>query len=565
MSSEKEKVGTAAPGTGLKIIPLGGLDEVGKNLTVLEYGDEIILIDCGSSFPQEDLLGIDLVIPDVTYLEKNAHKVKAFLITHGHEDHIGALPYVFRKFQAPIYGTRLTLALIENKFKEHHIQNADMHCIAAGNKVEIGRFGVEFIKVSHSIAGAVALAIRTPVGTVIHTGDFKVDFTPVDGEIIDLGRFASLGRSGVVALLADSTNSEKRGSTISERKVGDAFFSLFREATGRIIIASFASNVHRVQQIIDVAAKYKRKVCLSGRSMVNVANLAIELGDLLIPDNMMVPAENIHRYPDDEVVIITTGSQGEAMSALVRMAMDEHRQLSIKVGDTVIISASAIPGNEKFVNRVINQLYRKGAKVIYESIAEVHTSGHACQEELKLLHSLVRPKYFIPVHGEYRHMMRHAMLAEEIGTPKKNIFICEIGDVIEINEKRKAKVASSVPAGRVLVDGLGIGDVGSVVLRDRRALSQDGLLVVIVAVDKANGSLISGPDIISRGFVYVRESEDLMEKAKLIVCAQVEQAMADFRSGEWNNVKNGMRNALREYLYQKTKRHPMILPVVIEV
>jgi len=547
----------------LKIIPLGGVYEIGKNMTVLEYENEILVIDCGLIFPEEEMLGIDLVIPDISYLVRNQEKVKAILITHGHEDHIGALPYVLKQINVPIYGTRLSLGLIENKLKEHKITNANLICIKPGDVVDIGCFKVEFIRTSHSISGSVAIAVHTPIGTVVHTGDFKVDYTPIDGEVMDLGKLALLGEQGVLVLMADSTNVERPGYTMSERTVGETFENLFRMAQGRIIVATFASNIHRIQQVIDAAARYNRKVCVSGRSMINVMSVALELGELNIPEGMLIDMDNIDQYAHDEIVLITTGSQGEPMSGLARMATSEHRKLEIVPGDLVVISATPIPGNEKFVSRVINQLFQRGANVIYEALADVHVSGHACQEELKLMHTLVKPKYFIPVHGEYRHLKQHAMLAESLGMPKENIFIAQIGNIVEFT-KNSAKMGGSVTAGSIMVDGLGIGDVGNIVLRDRKHLSQDGLLVVVVTISKESGTLIAGPDIISRGFVYVRESEDLMENARLVV-KEVITDCENRKVTEWASIKSNVKDALRDFLYEKTKRNPMILPIIVEI
>ena len=475
----------------LKVIPLGGLGEIGKNMTVVEYGNDIIVIDCGVSFPEDDMLGIDLVIPDISYLEKNKDKIKAIILTHGHEDHIGALPYVLKQINVPIYGTKLTLGLVKSKLEEHRINYADLHIVKAKDTVKFGSLRVEFIKTSHSIADSVALAIHTPVGIIVHTSDFKVDFTPIDGQVIDLARFASLGEQGVLALFADSTNVELPGYTMSEKTVGAVFDKMFEDAKGRIIVASFASNIHRIQQVIDAAYKYNRKLCVSGRSMVNIVNVATELGYLRMPKNMLVDIDNIGRFPDNRIVVLTTGSQGEPMSALARMAASEHRKLQIKPDDLVIISATAIPGNEKLVSKIINQLFKKGANVIYEGIMDTHVSGHACQEELKLIHTLVKPKFFIPVHGEYRHLKQHAKLAESLGMPKENIFIAELGNVIEFTSN-SCRINGSVVAGRVLVDGLGIGDVGNIVLRDRKHLSQDGLMVVVITMSKDDCSIIAG-------------------------------------------------------------------------
>ena len=547
----------------LKLIPLGGVNEIGKNMTLLEYGNDIIVIDCGVSFPEEEMLGIDLVIPDITYLLKNKEKVRGIVITHGHEDHIGALPYVLKELNVPVYGTRLTLGLIENKLKEHSLdKKVKLHCVKAGDKVKFGVFKVEMIRTSHSIADALALAIHTPVGVIVHTGDFKIDFTPIDGQVIDLAKFAKLGEKGVLALLADSTNVERPGYTMSEKVVGATLENIFGTAKGRIIVATFASNIHRIQQIINAALKYNRKICVSGRSMVNVISVAMELGYLKVPPGTLIDIDQIQNYPDDKMVVITTGSQGEPMAALSRMASSDHRQVEITPGDMVIISANPIPGNEKLISKVINQLFLRGANVIYESLADIHVSGHACQEELKLIHTLVKPKFFIPVHGEYRHLKQHANLAESLGMPRQNIFLLNIGDVVELTPD-SCKVTGSVPAGGVLVDGLGIGDVGNIVLRDRRHLSQDGLMVVVVTISKASGLTISGPDIISRGFVYVRESEQLMEDAKEVVRKVLDQCEEN-QISDWATIKYKIKESLKVFLYERTKRNPMILPIIME-
>jgi ribonuclease J len=547
----------------LKVIPLGGLGEIGKNMTVVEYGEDIIVIDCGVSFPEDEMLGIDLVIPDITYLQKNKEKIRAIVLTHGHEDHIGALPYVLKQLNIPVYGTKLTLGLVEYKLKEHGIDNANLQTVKARDVVKFGSISVEFIKTSHSIADSVALAIHTPVGVLVHTSDFKVDYTPIDGEVMDLARFASLGEKGVLALMCDSTNVERPGYTMSEKTVGVTFENIFDEAKGRIIVASFASNIHRIQQVINAAAKYNRKLCVSGRSMVNVVNVATELGYLNVPPNMLVEVDQISDYPDERVVVLTTGSQGEPMSALARMAASEHRKLDIKPDDLVIISATAIPGNEKLVSKIVNQLFKKGANVIYEALMDTHVSGHACQEELKLIHTLVKPKFFIPVHGEYRHLKQHALLAESLGMSRNNIFIAELGNVIEFTQDT-CKINGSVVAGRVLVDGLGIGDVGNIVLRDRKHLSQDGLMVVVITMSKDNYNIIAGPDIISRGFVYVREAEGLMDDAKEIVKRVMENCEGK-NITDWSTIKLNIRDNLRDFLYERTKRKPMILPVIMEI
>lgn len=547
----------------LKIITLGGVYEIGKNMTAFEYGNDIIVIECGLSFPEDDMLGVDLVIPDTTYLERNKNKVRGIIVTHGHEDHIGALPYVLRDINVPVYGTKLTLGLVENKLKEHNIQNAKLNVIKPKSKIKLGCFAVEFIKTTHSIADAVALAIYTPVGIIVHTGDFKVDYTPIDGQVIDLARFAQLGERGVLALFADSTNVERPGYTLSEKTVGTTFQNIFAAAESRIIVATFASNVHRVQQIIDAAVKNNRKVAISGRSMENVVNVALELGYLNIPKNTLIELHQIDNYPANEITVITTGTQGEPMSALSRMAAGNHRQLEIMQGDMVIISANPIPGNEQLISNVINNLFEKGAEVIYEALADVHVSGHACEEELKLIHTLVKPKYFMPVHGEYRHLKRHAMLAESLGMPKENIFIPELGSIIALT-KDSCRFAGNVPSGRLLVDGLGVGDVGNIVLRDRKHLAQDGLMIVVVTISGETGELISGPDIISRGFVYVRESEELMEEARRMVKSILEDC-EEKNITDWATLKASIKNGLRGLLYEKTKRNPMILPIIVEI
>lgn len=548
----------------LKIIPLGGLNEIGKNMTAFEYRDDIIVVDCGLSFPEDEMLGIDVVIPDITYLLKNKEKVRGIVLTHGHEDHIGALPYVLNKINVPLYGTKLTLGLVENKFKEHKmLSDVETNVVKPGDKINLGKFSIEFIKTSHSIPDAVCLAIDTPVGKVVHTGDFKIDFTPIDGEMINLHRLAELGKEGVLVLLADSTNVERQGYTMSERTVGETFESIFSNAKSRIIVATFASNVHRIQQIVNAAYRFNRKIAVSGRSMVNVVNVAMDLGYLNIPTGMLIDINDLNRYPDNEIVVITTGSQGEPMSALSRMASAEHKKMEIIPGDMVILSSSPIPGNEKLVAKVINLLFEKGANVIYESLADVHVSGHACQEELKLMHSLLKPKYFIPVHGEFRHLRQHASLAESLGMSKENIFVAENGSVIEVS-KDSASITGSVVSGNILVDGLGVGDVGNIVLRDRKHLSEDGLMVVVVTISKEDGSIMAGPDIISRGFVYVRESEDLMEGARSVVKEALQKCEQN-NIKEWSTLKSAIKDSLKGYLYQKTKRRPMILPIIMEV
>lgn len=548
----------------LKVIPLGGLEEIGKNMTVFEYGGDIIVVDCGLAFPEDEMLGIDIVIPDVTYLVKNREKVRAIIITHGHEDHIGALPYILREINVPVYGTRLSLGLISYKLEEHSMaKDVKLKHVEPGAIINLGCFKVEFIRSTHSIADSVALAIETPIGVVVHTSDFKIDHTPIEGEPMDLARFSELGKNGVLLLTCDSTNVEREGYTMSERTVGEAFEKIFINNRSRILVATFASNVHRVQQIVNAAVKFGRKVAICGRSMVNVVNVARELGYLNIPENVMVDIDHISKIKNEKLVIITTGSQGEPMSALSRMASSEHRKVEIVPGDLVIISATSIPGNEKLVSRVINELFKKGADVIYEALADIHVSGHAFQEELKLIHRLVKPRYFMPVHGEYRHLKQHANLANKMGMDLKDIFILGIGKILELSSEG-AKINGSVPSGRILVDGLGVGDVGNIVLRDRRHLSQDGLIVVVISIEAETGKVVAGPDIISRGFVYVRESEDLMEKMRLVAKEAIEKCEAHKRN-DWASIKNLIRDDLRNHIYEKTKRKPMILPIVMEV
>lgn len=547
----------------LKIIPLGGVGEIGKNMTVIEYGKDIIVIDCGLSFPDEEMLGIDLVIPDMTYLEKNREKLRGFLITHGHEDHIGAMPFALKQFgDVPVFGTRLTIGLIKHKLDENNIANANLNCITARDRITLGCFDIEFIKVSHSIAGAMAIAVRTPVGTLIHTGDFKLDFTPIDGEPIDLERFAWYGSQGVLALMSESTNIERSGYTQSEKDIGHTFEHYFDCAPGRMIVATFASNIYRIQQIADVAIQRDRVICFQGRSMVTIAQMAREMGYLNIPDECIVDINKLKNYPENRICVITTGSQGEPMSGLFRMANASHR-LNVGLGDTVIISASAIPGNEKGVARMINQLYQRGAKVVYDSLADVHVSGHARREELRLMLALTKPEYFIPIHGEVRHLYQHADLACEMGVRPENIFVSEIGCVIEFTPSG-ARMNSSVPCGSLLIDGLGIGDIGNVVLKDRRLLSKDGLFTVIIALGKTTGELMAEPEILSRGFVYVRGSEELISEALMIVESAAARFAQSDRS-EWAQIKNAIKNELKDYLYMKTKRTPMILPIIIEI
>ena len=546
----------------LRIIPLGGLEQIGMNITAFEYGDSIIVVDCGLAFPEDDMLGIDLVIPDITYLKDNIQKVKGFVFTHGHEDHIGALPYVLKQINIPVYATKLTMGLIEHKLKEHNLlRTTKRKVVKPGQSINLGEFRIEFIKTNHSIQDAVALAIYSPAGIVVHTGDFKVDYTPVFGDAIDLQRFAEIGKKGVLALMCDSTNAERKGFTASERTVGRTFDNIFAEHTNtRIIIATFASNVDRVQQIINSAYKYGRKVVVEGRSMVNVISTASELGYLNIPDNTLIDLERMKNYPDEQMVLITTGSQGESMAALSRMAANMHKKVMIKPGDTVIFSSNPIPGNEKAVSKVINELYMKGAEVIFQ---DAHVSGHACQEEIKLIYSLVRPKYAIPVHGEYRHLTAQAKLAENLGIPKDHIFIMKSGDVLELSEE-KACVAGHVQTGAILVDGLGVGDVGNIVLRDRQHLAEDGILIVVLTLGKYSSQVLAGPDIVSRGFVYVRESEDLMDEARSVVENSLHNCL-DRRMTDWGKIKNSIRDSLSEFLWKRTKRSPMILPIIMEV
>ena len=547
----------------LRIIPLGGVDEIGKNMTVFEYDRDIIVVDCGSMFPKDDMLGIDLVIPDASYLVANKERVRGYVFTHGHEDHIGAVPYVVSQVPAPLYGSRLTLALIENKLREHYVSGVPLNTVEARQVIQLGCFTVRFIKVNHSIPGAFALAITCPIGTVVCSGDFKVDYTPIDGEVTDLTTLAAIGSKGVLALLCESTNIERPGYTMSERKVADTFYEQINNARGRVIIAMFSSNVFRLQQVVDCAVHYHRKVCFVGRSMVNVTAVAMELGELRIPDGSLIDIDDLDKYRDDELVVLTTGSQGEPMSGLTRMAFSEHRKLQIKQSDKIIISASPIPGNEVFVSRVINQLYRCGAEVIYDAMAEVHVSGHACQEEIKLMHTLVKPKYLIPVHGEYRMLWQHGELAESMGMPRQNIILPEIGQVIELGASG-VSIAGELPTGTVLVDGLGIGDVGNVVLRDRKHLSQDGLIIVAMAFDRTNCMLVSGPDVISRGFVYVRENEDIIEGIRNTV-RNIIASYGRIEGSDWPSIKNRIKDELHRYIYDKIKRNPMILPIIVDL
>ena len=546
----------------LRIIPIGGLEQIGMNITAFEYEDSIIVVDCGLAFPEDDMLGIDLVIPDVTYLRDQISKVKEFVITHGHEDHIGALPYILKEMNLPIYTTKLTMGIIENKLREHNLMRSTKRKVVRhGQSINLGKFRIEFIKTNHSIQDASALAIYSPAGIVVHTGDFKVDYTPVFGDAIDLQRFAEIGKKGVLALMSDSTNAERAGFTQSERTVGRTFDHLFAEHSNtRIIIATFASNVDRVQQIINSAYKYGRKVVVEGRSMVNIISTAAELGYLDIPKNTLIEIDKLKNYPPEKTVLITTGSQGESMAALSRMAADIHKKVTIMPGDTVIFSSNPIPGNEKSVSKVINELSAKGANVIFQ---DAHVSGHACQEELKLIYSLVKPKYAIPVHGEYRHMKANAGIAEQLGIPKENIFILQAGDVLELDDKG-ARVAGHVQTGAILVDGLGVGDVGNIVLRDRQHLAEDGILIVVLTLAKGTNHLLAGPDIVSRGFVYVRESEGLMEEAKEVLNVALEGCL-NSRNADWSKIKLVIRDTMNEFIWKRTKRRPMILPIIMDV
>ncbi|MBO5136393.1 MAG: ribonuclease J [Clostridia bacterium] len=548
----------------VKITPLGGLHEIGKNLTVFEYENDILILDCGLAFPDEDMPGVDMVIPDITYLEKHKNRIRGIVLTHGHEDHIGAIPYVLKQFNVPIYGTKLTLGILKYKLQEHGILNSTkLNVVNPGESFKLGEMKVEYIRSNHSIADAVAVAIHTPAGVILHTGDFKIDTTPIDGSMIDLARIGELGKKGILALMSDSTNAERPGFTMSERTVGKTFDHIFEGCEKRIFVATFASNIHRVQQIINAAVKFGRKVAVSGRSMENVLSAAIELGYMKIPKNTLIDIDEIGRYPKEKLVIITTGSQGEPMAALSRMAFSGHKKANIEEGDLVIISASPIPGNEKAISNVINELLKHGAEVVYEALADVHVSGHACQEELKIILSLANPRYFIPVHGEYKHLYAHKELARTVGIPNKNILLLENGKQVELSYK-EAKITATVPAGRVLVDGLGVGDVGNIVLRDRKHLSEDGLIVVVVAIDREGHQVVSGPDIISRGFVYVRESEDLMDEMREIAMDTVNMCL-DKNALDWNTIKTKLRNEVGGFILNKTKRKPMILPVIMDV
>ena len=549
----------------LKIIPLGGLHEIGKNITVFEYENEMIVVDCGLSFPEDDMLGVDLVIPDITYLEQNKDKIKGLVITHGHEDHIGSVPYFLKKINIPIYATKLTVGLIKNKLEEHKLlRTTKLVEVTQGQTIKLGKnFKVEFIRSSHSIPDSVMLAITTPAGTILHTGDFKVDYTPIDGKIMDFGRIAELGNKGILALMSDSTNSERKGFTMSESSVGEVFDKLFLHCTKRIVVATFASNVHRVQQIVNCAIKYNRKIAVCGRSMINMITTARELGYIECPENLFIDIDMIKNYPDENLVIITTGSQGEPMSALTRMAAGDHRKVKITPNDLIIISATPIPGNEKYVSKVIDDLMQIGAEVVYSSLEDVHVSGHACQEEQKLIIALTKPKYFIPVHGEYRQLIAHSETAQSMGYDKEHIIMMQNGRILEINEDG-AELTGTVPSGRVLVDGLGVGDVGNIVLRDRQHLSQDGLIVIVLTMDSNTGEVIAGPDVISRGFVYVRESENLMDEVKSVVRHEIAKC-EEKGIRDWSTIKSTVRENLRDYVFAKTKRNPMIIPIIMEV
>ncbi len=548
----------------VKMIPLGGILEIGKNLTVIESEEDIIIIDCGLGFPEDDMLGVDLVIPDMTYLEKNKEKIRGLVITHGHEDHIGGIPYLLKQINVPIYATKLTVGLIQNKLEEHNLlRSTKLTVVAPGQTIKLGNMKVEFIRITHSIPDACSLAIYTPAGILVHTGDFKIDYTPIDGEIMDLGRLAELGNKGVLALMSDSTNAERKGYTMSESSVGEVLDKLFINCSKRIVVATFSSNVHRVQQIVNSAVKYRRKVAICGRSMINMIETARKLGYIKVPDNVFIDIDNIKSYPEDRLVIITTGSQGEPMSALTRMAEGEHRKVQITPNDLIIISANPIPGNEKYISKVIDDLMTIGAEVIYNALEDIHVSGHACQEEQKLMISLIKPKYFIPVHGEYRQLMAHAETAKKIGIKPENIFITNNGRILELSEE-EAKFNGTVTAGIILVDGLGVGDVGNIVLRDRQKLSQDGLITVVLTLDSASGKIVAGPDVISRGFVYVRESENLMEDIKKLLRTELAKC-EEKHVTDWATIKSVIKEELGDYIYKKTKRQPMLIPIIMEI
>ncbi|HDK7156658.1 TPA: ribonuclease J [Clostridium botulinum] len=548
----------------IKIIPLGGLGEIGKNITAFEYENEIVIIDCGISFPDEEMYGVDLVIPDITYLLNNKDKVKAIFLTHGHEDHIGSLPYILQQLNRPVYGTALTLGIVENKLREHNmLSDCELNKVEAGDIVELKNLKVEFIRNTHSIADSCSIAIHTPVGVILHTGDFKIDYTPIDGLVMDFHRIAELGKKGVLLLMADSTNVQRKGHTISEKSIGETLTKIFSNAKGRVIVATFASNIHRMQQIVDASIEYGRKVAFSGRSMENISKVAMDLGYLHIPETYLITVDEMRNYPNEQITIITTGSQGEPMAALARIAYSNHRKIAIEPKDLFIISASPIPGNEKLISRVINELFKKGADVIYEALEEVHVSGHAYEEELKLIHTLVHPKYFMPVHGEYRHLKRHVDLAMELGMERENIFSLETGKVLEISHE-EAKVSGKVRTGSIFVDGIGVGDVGNIVLRDRRYLAQDGMLTIVVTLEKESYSVIAGPDVITRGFIYVKESEDLINEVKEIVKEELENCLEN-KIIEWYVLKSNIKKSVEKYLYEKTKRRPIVLPIIMEI
>jgi ribonuclease J len=552
----------SSKGDSLVLVPLGGVGEIGKNMWVVGYGDDLVVLDCGGMFPEEDMLGVDLVIPDISYLVENRDRVRAIVLTHGHEDHVGALPYVLQQLDVPVYGTRLTLGLVKGRLDEHGLgKNAELQEVQAGQSLQLGAMTLEFVHVNHSLADVVAIAVHTPAGTIVYATDFKFDHTPIDGRVTDLQRLAALGANGVLCLLSDSTNAERPGYTLSEKIVGETFMDAFRRAQGRILVATFASNVHRIQQVMAASARFGRKVCVMGRSMVNNVGIASRLGYLHVPEGLIIDVEQMEDYPPERLAVITTGSQGEPMAALTRMAMAEHRRIEIVPGDTVIISASPIPGNERLIGRTINHLFRQGAEVIYHAVSGVHVSGHASQEELKLMINLIKPRYFIPIHGEYRMLVHHARLAEQAGLSPEHVMIAEIGDMVEISAKSFKKTAK-VEAGSVMVDGLGVGDVGTVVLRDRQQLAQDGILVVVVSIDKQTGEILAGPEFVSRGFVYVRESERLFEEAKQRVKVALESCEPVL--GEWNVMKNQVRDTLSGFFWERTRRRPMILPVVME-
>ena len=564
LANKKEETGFKFKKEKLKIIPLGGIQEIGKNITVFEYGDDIVVVDCGLAFPEDDMLGIDLVIPDFSYLEKNKDKIRGLVITHGHEDHIGAIPYLLQKINVPIYATKLTAGLISHKLEEHKLlKSTKLKVVNQGQTITLGKLRVEFIRSCHSIPDAVVLAIHTPAGTVVHTGDFKIDYTPIDDERMDFGRLAELGNKGVLALMSDSTNAERKGYTMSESTVGEVLDKLFFNCTKRIVVATFASNVHRVQQIVNSAVANKRKIAVCGRSMINMISTAMELGYINVPENVFIDIDMIKNYTDDQLVIITTGSQGETMSALTRMATGDHKKVTITPNDLVIISANPIPGNEKYVAKVIDDLMKIGAEVVYSSLEDIHVSGHACQEEQKLMLSLIRPKYFIPVHGEYRQLIAHSETAKKVGVKPENIFLTTNGRILELNED-EASLTGTVAFGKIMVDGLGVGDVGNIVLRDRQHLSQDGLIIVVMSMDEATGEIVAGPDVISRGFVYVRESENLMEDVKRMLREEVAK-LEESGIRDWTTIKSRLKDSLRDYIFAKTKRNPMILPIIMEV